>query len=304
MAAACSKTQKHCVLLCGLPGSGKSTLAGEFVRQYREERGGCSVVLVAFDDHLAAEADWDETTFGAARSASLRAVEAALADESVTVVVVDDIMHLKSMRRQVYVLGRQRNVPVVVVTSNVELSTALARNALRTSPHRVEDAAILRIHSHFEPPGSNTADRLHFTLDSSGGGGGGGGAEQVHRVIERLPPLLTQRASELQALTAATEAAAAASSLSLDDPNRLQQIDLLLRSEASRIMQALPPTLAPADKRRVAAALSTAKQQALASARLPSPARKGDEALKEVLQRAAIEATEDNRLTRSILPES
>ena len=291
------------MLLCGLPGSGKSTLAGEFVRQYREERGGCSVVLVAFDDHLAAEADWDETTFGAARSASLRAVEAALADESVTVVVVDDIMHLKSMRRQVYVLGRQRNVPVVVVTSNVELSTALARNALRTSPHRVEDAAILRIHSHFEPPGSNTADRLHFTIDSSGGGGGSG-AEQVQRVIERLPPLLTQRASELQALTAAAEAAAAASSLSLDDPNRLQQIDLLLRSEASRIMQALPPTLAPADKRRVAAALSMAKQQALASARLPSPARQGDEALKEVLQRAAIEAAEDNRLTRSILPES
>jgi len=289
------------LLLCGLPGAGKSTVAAEFVRQYRET-GACAVELLSFDDQQLDQSDWDETTFRSARSASLLAVEELLSRRCTSgggkVVVVDDIMYLKSMRREVYVLGRKRGVPVVVVSVVVSLPTALARNAQRDPARRVTDAAIVRIHARFEPPSDHTADRFRIIIDNNDG------CEpisaQVRRAVVALPPLVARRAAELAALAASANANASidnVSSSSSSSISSVHRLDLWLRSETGRVMQALalPPRLADQDRRRVASALSAAKQALLASERARGVGvgvgvgvSEGE--ARESLRRAAVEA--------------
>jgi len=114
-------------------------------------------------------------------------------------IIVDDIMYLRSMRRELYVITRDHGVPLVIVWMKSCLDVCLARNRSRNdrintsnddnntttssccidrriteSIHSIDrrvklvtDDTILRIHSAFEEPTSEFIfDRHHIVLDS------------------------------------------------------------------------------------------------------------------------------------------
>eukprot|EP00600_Ochromonadales_sp_CCMP1393_P010969 CAMPEP_0174999012 /NCGR_PEP_ID=MMETSP0005-20121125/1818_1 /TAXON_ID=420556 /ORGANISM="Ochromonas sp., Strain CCMP1393" /LENGTH=181 /DNA_ID=CAMNT_0016253693 /DNA_START=162 /DNA_END=703 /DNA_ORIENTATION=+ len=63
-------------------------------------------------------------------------------------VVVDDIMHLKSMRRQVYTIARDNgNLPVITIWMNTDIDTAIERNRCRKGIETIG-----KIHASLEPP--------------------------------------------------------------------------------------------------------------------------------------------------------
>jgi tRNA uridine 5-carbamoylmethylation protein Kti12 len=84
------------------------------------------------------------------------------------VLVVDDTMHLRSMRREVYMRARDvshiRNAAVTLLTVFVQTSAALTRtrNATRRGVDRVADDAMDRIEQTFEGPAESLIfDRQH-----------------------------------------------------------------------------------------------------------------------------------------------
>ena len=85
------------------------------------------------------------------------------------ITIVDDIMHLRSMRREVYVIARDRGVPVITVWINTDIETALARNRLRTGREKIDEDAIWKIHNTLQPPDPvHVFDRHSFTVDGNG----------------------------------------------------------------------------------------------------------------------------------------
>ena len=68
------------------------------------------------------------------------------------ILVIDDIMYLKSMRREVYVLARDRQIPLLTVWASAALETAILRNEMRPTEQRVTRDAIERIFTQFEAP--------------------------------------------------------------------------------------------------------------------------------------------------------
>jgi tRNA uridine 5-carbamoylmethylation protein Kti12 len=84
------------------------------------------------------------------------------------IIIVDDIMYLRSMRRQVYVLARESGIPVLVVWVRTELDVALERNAQRTGKGRVPDEVIAKIYSELQPPEEVFIfDRYFLVLENS-----------------------------------------------------------------------------------------------------------------------------------------
>ena len=130
--------------------------------------------------------------------------DAAAYDDAVLVhttndglIIVDDIMYLRSMRRELYVITRDHGVPLVTVWMKSCLDVCLARNRSRNaristssddntstscridrhnteSIHSIDrnvklvtDDTILRIHGAFEEPTSEFIfDRYHIVVDS------------------------------------------------------------------------------------------------------------------------------------------
>jgi len=100
------------------------------------ERLGSStrVALVSFDDFELPKREWNESSFKRGRESSLNAAKKAMDstnDCESAVLVVDDVMHLRSMRREVYVAARDREYMMVVLYLSIPLDVARQRNANR-----------------------------------------------------------------------------------------------------------------------------------------------------------------------------
>lgn len=67
-------------------------------------------------------------------------------------ILVDDIMHLKSMRKQVFQLCRHHSVPLVTVCVSTSLTTALQRNQTRNIDTTVSEESIRKLFDEFEVP--------------------------------------------------------------------------------------------------------------------------------------------------------
>ena len=170
------------VVLCGVPGSGKTTVCQ--AAKDRLMADGIQVRHIAFDDNVPADRSvWTERSFADSRAAGMGALHAALLSYTSTtsspssssssssdgVVMVDDIMYLHSMRREVYVAARDGGAHhLLVVHVEAPLAMALARNAARAPAARVEEEAVRRMHGRFERPnGSLVHEKMHLTVDTS-----------------------------------------------------------------------------------------------------------------------------------------
>ncbi|GAQ78956.1 Voltage-gated shaker-like K+ channel subunit beta [Klebsormidium nitens] len=72
-----------------------------------------------------------------------------------TLVIADDNFHLRSMRRELYVLARTLRAAIVFLYATTVLETSLSRNALRPPGKQVPKESILRMAATFEPPGQS-----------------------------------------------------------------------------------------------------------------------------------------------------
>ena len=115
---------------------------------------------------------WDSSTFDKSRQAALSAVQIAVEAQHLSpgrsLIIVDDLMYLHSMRRQIYVIGRKVGAVTVVLCVKTPLEMAIQRNILRPPSARVDEATIRRIFEHFEYPNVKyTAERISLVVDGA-----------------------------------------------------------------------------------------------------------------------------------------
>ena len=162
MAPDAERARVCCALFCGIPGSGKSTLA----RRLEAHLQGLPAVTparVCFDEDYQPEGfgepgsgEYDPAAWKEGRERALSRLDRELGsapDGTGTrkLVIADDNMHLRSMRREVYLLAREHRADLVILYLDVGLDVALERNASR--PARLPDGVLSKMHSQFEPPG-------------------------------------------------------------------------------------------------------------------------------------------------------
>lgn len=179
------------LVLTGLPGAGKTSAARALVDAATHEL--LRVARVTFDDverevaRRAGSPAGDEhrlAVWRQARAESIRRVKRALrapsGDDDAhaasdgaggaggagrgdgaprdTVVVVDDNMHLRSMRHALYCHCRDVGAAFLQVLLDVPLPVALARNEAREAPQRVPEHVVRRMSESLQPPrGDGTA---------------------------------------------------------------------------------------------------------------------------------------------------
>mmetsp|Transcript_1186 Transcript_1186/g.7749 ORF Transcript_1186/g.7749 Transcript_1186/m.7749 type:complete len:365 (+) Transcript_1186:2555-3649(+) len=136
-------------VLCGLPGAGKSALADG----WKDE----DVHVASVDGAVGRRGDWDVAAWKPARRAVKREVREWLEryqgkEEEKHVIVVDDNMHLRSMRKEYFRIAREHRACYVQVFVDVPCEVALERNRRRVEEQRVPDQVVLDMHERFERP--------------------------------------------------------------------------------------------------------------------------------------------------------
>ena len=86
-----------------------------------------------------------------------------------SVIIVDDIMYLHSMRRAAYVTTRDLGIHnLLIVRVTTDLSVALARNSLRMGSRRMSDETVSKIFNNFEEPNSTLVhEKVNLRIDTS-----------------------------------------------------------------------------------------------------------------------------------------
>ena len=86
-------------------------------------------------------------------------------------ILLDDTMHMRSMRREIYVVCRDYRVPLFTVWIDCDLNIAKARLSQRNQLHFqkvVDDASLERIVDQFQPPNPTFIfDRYFLRIDSN-----------------------------------------------------------------------------------------------------------------------------------------
>ena len=145
-----------------------------------------SILFLRTFDNLKISDLWDDNSFRRSREGGilrLRQMIAAAKDiasldttpkalhtsKEHSVIIVDDIMYLHSMRRAVYVSTRDLDVHhLLIVRVTADLPIALARNSLRVESKRMSDETVKKIFNNFEEPNSsNVHEKFSLCVDTT-----------------------------------------------------------------------------------------------------------------------------------------
>ena len=165
-----SKARVLVLVLCGLAGAGKTTLAtwlaDKAAREHEDLR--VRVSRISFDEIEVrpwGEA-YDPETWKRSRAEALARVETEALPFNPAVpgerklVLVDDNMHLRSMRRQIFQIARKHRTDFAILHLRLPLREASARNEARGEARAVPEAVLAKMHASFEAPGES--DRIPF----------------------------------------------------------------------------------------------------------------------------------------------
>ena len=178
--AALGRPGTPCVVtLCGLPGSGKTRLARTLRDRMNANGVSNATAVVRFDDAEREQFFYDDDdramkgvekrpkTFDPegwkrARKACFEALRAALDDdeEKNAMVILDDTMHYKSMRREAYRYAREFRAAFIVVHVDVDEKECWLRNSRRDDDDvlKVPRETFERLKTVFDAPGKGTYD--------------------------------------------------------------------------------------------------------------------------------------------------
>jgi tRNA uridine 5-carbamoylmethylation protein Kti12 len=166
------------ILLCGIPGSGKSTLCSNLLQEW-DRRNQQLSENISISYHISFDDIQDkyfidklnENSFQDIRKKGLDELKCILSNNinnNNDIIIIDDIMYLHSMRREVYVLARDFSSKLLVVWVKLDFNIALERNNNRIKEKIVNEKALLNIYNNFEIPSSNNiCDRNFCIIDSS-----------------------------------------------------------------------------------------------------------------------------------------
>ena len=133
----------------------------------------CSLVHLHANSTIRSEyvvGGWDATSFKSIRAQGLKKLAHQLEAYNNgaglnRIIIVDDTMHHRSMRREVFVITRDHNVPLLTVWIQTDLTVALQRLRARTEGERVSEDSFHRVCAQFErPDSSHICDRNHCVL--------------------------------------------------------------------------------------------------------------------------------------------
>jgi predicted kinase len=279
-----AKAQCCLLALCGLPGAGKSSLA---IGLQAVDKAGVRCTHVQFDAASAqfnpsqwkarpplpalplllhcwqAPHAWPGVPPQASRQRSLDAIASLLAEAQPSghhLVIADDTMHYRSMRRECRRLARDAGAACVQAHVSCPLPLALERNSRRPAGQRIPDAVLRRTAAIFESPaagGDDAEGAASLLVDA-------GRAVSAEAVWGRVwaawgqpPEPLPDEAHEAAALAAARGATA---------ESAVHQADLACRqalAEALRRLHGLPAGA----KAEAARELNEARRRQLAALR-------------------------------------
>ena len=145
------------VLLCGIPGSGKSSFAN-FLKSRSDCYFGLDCTVLCFDDDFLPNHDEiisTQRSYSQGREKALKSLkELCLSDSKIRLIVVDDNMYYRSMRKEVYKIARDCKCLFTQVFFEISVEAALERNRMRENP--VPEDAVRGMAEKLEPPAAKT----------------------------------------------------------------------------------------------------------------------------------------------------
>lgn len=157
--------------------AGKSKIS-ERLCETLPQTGFTRIQRISFDDYEIDKSDWNESSYFEGRKRGLNAVRMALMEISNehglgdmnSILIVDDLNYLKSMRRELYALARDHLWSCLTIYVRVKLETAILRNRSRESAAKVAEATIHRMFNCIESPEDSNcmADKCSFIIDGEG----------------------------------------------------------------------------------------------------------------------------------------
>jgi len=161
-----SPNSKFICLLCGIPGSGKSFISEKLL--FYLQNKGLNCLIVNYDENLKEIGEWNSETFKISRQVSFEKLKAAVYCSNVNFIIVDDLMYLHSMRREIYCIAREAEVPLLCIHVKTPLENALNRNNLRIGKSKIDSDVIVKISNHFEPLKKCTAEKYSLEVLNDG----------------------------------------------------------------------------------------------------------------------------------------
>lgn len=281
---------KAIVLLCGLPASGKTTLAQTLHRIWqRQKLPNVSVISI---DALQTEQSFSPSDWHTARDKAFELVAEAVKRER-ALVMVDDTMFYRSMRRKYFALAADMDAAFVLVHVTCPVKRCLQRNAKREG-RRIPDAVIQHAGSQFEPPDGSKFnwERGSFVFDS----------EQCD---PRLEPACAEIADKmLRSWTAARkeerDTVLEQQQRQLSNLSAMHQLDLQIRGCISQAMEQKRRDGDPNALSAIAKHLNHLRKQSLAAFKVESCQKQAgssavEDAVKAFVKRAQVRLNRDSR---------
>jgi tRNA uridine 5-carbamoylmethylation protein Kti12 len=148
---------KCIVLLCGIPGSGKTSYGKHFAHlcdilsasvrivhydDYEENIGNLHMIVLSKLNIVYNILEmWNENSFKLSRQNAISEINNHI-NNNIEIIIIDDIMFYRSMRKDIYKLARCHSYGFVIVYLQVSLEIALHRNNCRPESSKVPNEVI------------------------------------------------------------------------------------------------------------------------------------------------------------------